>query len=134
MQVLKDQFYREAKEIERDYVQIEDRGGCSSFVGKKGNGKQILSLGRGCFWNKTIAHEFMHAFGFDHEQNRPDRDNYIKIQKQNIIGEKHFNFKKQKNSLTFGVPYDGLSIMHYKAKAFSKNGGPTIISLVIIFF
>ena len=31
-----------------------------------------------------IQHEFLHALGFGHEQNRPDRDNYVIVQKQNI--------------------------------------------------
>ena len=75
---------------------VQAGDGCSSAVGKWG-GEQILSLDNGCFDDNTIAHEFVHAFGFWHEQNRPDRDKYIKIQEQFIQADQEHNFAKQRN-------------------------------------
>ena len=89
----------------------------------------------GCYDDKTIVHEFIHAIGFHHEQNRPDRDNHVRINFHNIPSKFHSaknNFEKQKDSLTFGVPYDGLSVMHYKWWFFNKGGStgePVIQSL-----
>ena len=49
-------------------------------------GKQRLSLGNGCVYTGTIIHEFLHAIGFYHEQSRPDRDQYVRVIRQNIQG------------------------------------------------
>ena len=58
--------------------------GCFSFPGRV-TGEQTLSLGEGCFSQDTIIHEFIHAIGFYHEHNRPDRNYYIDVQWDNII-------------------------------------------------
>ena len=67
-------------------------------------------------------HEFMHAFGLTHEHERPDRDDYVTINKHNIRNYKYYSqFGKERSGSykTFGVRYDGLSIMHYRATEFS---------------
>ena len=79
-------------------------------------------------------HEFIHAWGFHHEHTRPDRDKYVKVHRENVQDGKWINFEKQEQSCTFGVPYDGNSIMHYSSKAWLKwylpEGSMTIESLV----
>lgn len=62
--------------------------GCHSAVGRRG-GRQALNLqpnepGVGCFRLGTIAHEFLHALGFYHQQSTSDRDNYVDIIWRNI--------------------------------------------------
>jgi len=106
-----------------------DGGGCSSFVGLKG-GEQELTLGRGCRQLGIIMHEVGHAMGFHHEQTRPDRDDYVVINQNNIPPNVYFNFQKYTNAVIkeWGIPYDYASIMHYGSTAFSYNGQATIVA------
>ena len=56
---------------------------CSSPVGYWRR-RNTINLARGC-WNKGIViHEIMHSLGFYHEQSRPDRDNFVNINWNNI--------------------------------------------------
>uniref|UniRef100_A0A914W3V2 Metalloendopeptidase n=1 Tax=Plectus sambesii TaxID=2011161 RepID=A0A914W3V2_9BILA len=112
-----------------DYVFITPLDGCYSSIGRVG-GKQDLSLAEGCIQFGTIAHELMHSTGFFHEQSRPDRDDYISIQYQNIFPSERDQFRKYDTDMidTLGEPYDYGSIMHYGPTAFSSNGQPTIVA------
>ncbi|XP_030561340.1 seminal metalloprotease 1-like [Drosophila novamexicana] len=122
------------KEI-RDYLLITDsKTGCSSTVGYSKHNTTVKlvpnSIGKGCFSLGTIQHELLHTLGFFHQHNYADRDDYVKIVKDNISTGKLVNFQKYAaDSLgNFGAPYDYESIMHYPSNAFTKNGGETIIA------
>jgi len=113
---------------QRSYIRIIRGQGCSSHVGRQGGAQQV-SLGQGCLRGKgTAIHEFMHAAGFWHEHSRYDRDNYVRINWNNILRGMAYNFNKYSwNEINLlGEPYDLSSIMHYNSKAFSKNGHNTI--------
>ena len=60
----------------------------------------------------------MHAIGFYHEHSRVDRDEYVKVQYNNIKRKKWNNFKKQTESHSYGLKYDYHSIMHYPHNIF----------------
>uniref|UniRef100_W5UM60 Metalloendopeptidase n=1 Tax=Ictalurus punctatus TaxID=7998 RepID=W5UM60_ICTPU len=110
---------------ERDYLSIESRSGCYSYVGRLGYG-QTVSLDRnGCIYHNTVQHELLHALGFNHEQTRSDRDNHIRILWENIIENMKYNFDKIA-TLNQGTPYDYDSVMQYHKTGFSKNGKPTM--------
>lgn len=112
-----------------DYVEFYYGEGCNSDVGRAG-GRQTTSLGRGCAHHGIVVHELGHLIGFWHEQNRPDRDDYITIKEENIIPKFRFAFDKYSNRKidSLGVQYDYKSVMHYGEKAFSRNGQPTIVA------
>lgn len=86
----------------------------------------------GCMSVGIVMHEMIHALGFDHEHDRPDRDDYVNIFWQNILPGLEFAFAKDspKYFTTFDVPYNYRSIMHYDGRAFSKNGQSTIVAKV----
>lgn len=81
----------------------------------------------------TAIHEIMHALGWDHTHQRPDRDSYVTIHEANIEAGQQSQFSKISEigsplyqQVQKGQLYDYDSIMHYPKKAFSKNGKATI--------
>ena len=86
-------------------------------------------------------HELLHVLGDNHEQNRPDRDDFVTVHWENIESDKRDNYYKttfdpfdtsplckdvsappfsnldncQSGTVTtaFGLPYDYESVMHY---------------------
>lgn len=58
---------------------------CCSFVGKRGNGPQAISIGKNCDKFGIVVHELGHVVGFWHEHTRPDRDNHVQIVRDHII-------------------------------------------------
>lgn len=108
-----------------DFVEIVKKKGCWSYVGRLG-GRQEVSIGRGCENKGIIMHELIHALGFGHMHDNPNRDQYIRINWNNIRpGEKHnFVLLNSRNYET--AIFDFSSIMLYDEKAFSRNNLPTI--------
>ncbi|XP_012287980.1 zinc metalloproteinase nas-13 [Orussus abietinus] len=123
--------FRPSTGQESNYIKIvAGQTGCWSSVGRVG-GSQIVNLQiPGCVTRKgTIIHELMHAVGFLHEHSRYERDNYVQVKWENITPGRDNNFKSATRDSTndFGVEYDYGSVMHYSAKAFSRNGQPTLV-------
>uniref|UniRef100_A0A8B9K2K1 Metalloendopeptidase n=1 Tax=Astyanax mexicanus TaxID=7994 RepID=A0A8B9K2K1_ASTMX len=113
---------------QRDYISIEARSGCYSYVGRRGNAQTVSLARNGCIYHKTVQHELLHALGFNHEQTRSDRDNHIRVAWENIVDTMKHNFNKIA-TLNQGTPYDYNSVMQYHKTAFSKNGKPTMIPI-----
>ncbi|XP_033322886.1 hatching enzyme 1.2 [Megalopta genalis] len=116
---------------ENDYIRITaGETGCWSSVGRIGGRQDVNLQVPGCVVKKgTVIHELMHAIGFLHEQSRFERDEFVRIQWNNILNGHAGNFEKASRQTTdaFGVGYDYGSVMHYSAGAFSRNGQPTIV-------
>ena len=75
-----------------------------------------------------MVHELLHTLGFVHEHNRPDRNDFISINMDNIQSGKEVNFEKrplgtsvnpERGSVdSMNTPYDVFSVLHYGPKVF----------------
>ncbi|NP_999767.2 protein SpAN precursor [Strongylocentrotus purpuratus] len=113
------------------YISFFRGNGCWSHVGRSFTNQQQISIGPQCGYFGTIVHEIGHAIGFHHEQSRPDRDEYINVNYENVQEGREHNFAKYTwGSVTSSnVEYDVGSIMHYGGYGFSSNGRPTITTI-----
>lgn len=95
---------------EKDFLSFESTNtGCWSSVGRIGKRQAINLQSPGCTTKiGTPMHEIMHALGFLHEQNRNDRDSFVRVITSNIKPETLTNFEKASASETtdYGVRYD----------------------------
>ncbi|MCO5203958.1 MAG: M12 family metallopeptidase [Anaerolineae bacterium] len=114
-----------------NFITIRDSTGNNSEVGMQG-GEQVINIFN---WNVRfiMVHELMHALGFWHEQSRPDRDDYVTINLDNIDPANRHNFNrrdaatvypKQAFGLGDAETYDFDSVMHYGQCAFAVGTCP----------
>ena len=73
-----------------------------------------------------FLHAFCNAAGMFNEQQRPDRDNYVKIDFNNVKDNCKSAFDKIKSNYTTMGMFDMFSITLASSKDFSKNGSNTI--------
>lgn len=104
--------------------------GGQSFYGRQG-GAQSLWLNRNTrLWKKgVVLHELCHALTVAHEQSRADRDQFIRLERQNIMPGYAANFDQLFDAGRDVGDYDYGSIMHYPRNAFGLRGRTTIVPL-----
>jgi hypothetical protein len=113
---------------ENTYVTIRQDGSTcncgNANLGANGN-RGTINLGSRSSAN-VITHEIGHTLGFIHEQNRPDRDNFINVLTQNILqrGLSQYFISTNSTPLTAAVDYN--SIMMYSSNTFGNGNGPTM--------
>jgi hypothetical protein len=109
-----------------DFLLIKrDQRGCASMVGRQG-GMQELILGDFCTTG-NIIHELGHTVGLWHEQCRIDRDDFIKIQLDEVQPSAQHNFEQRIVETMDLGDYDYGSIMHYPPSAFAVAPGAITI-------
>uniref|UniRef100_A0A8R1HVH2 Metalloendopeptidase n=1 Tax=Caenorhabditis japonica TaxID=281687 RepID=A0A8R1HVH2_CAEJA len=104
-------------------IKYEPQPRCCSYVGRRGEGPQAISIGKNCDKFGIVVHELGHVVGFWHEHTRPDRDMYVDIFYKSIQTGQDYNFEKSKPEEvdSLGEPYDFSSIMHYARDTFSRG-------------
>uniref|UniRef100_A0A182W0X2 Metalloendopeptidase n=1 Tax=Anopheles minimus TaxID=112268 RepID=A0A182W0X2_9DIPT len=101
--------------------------GCWSYVGRstRNTENQVNLQSPECVDIGTVVHELMHALGFYHEFTRPDRDEYVSIDRTALATEYQTdsfyqdNYAKMAASdvVLYGRAYDYGSVMHYSKYA-----------------
>ncbi|KAK0401945.1 hypothetical protein QR680_016061 [Steinernema hermaphroditum] len=106
---------------------FHSRSGCGSRVGRNSDVHlQAISIGPKCHQISAVTHEIAHALGFIHEQQRCDRNDYIKVDIDNVIEtERKMNYDQysRNDNNNYGKQYDYRGIMHYFDTAFTKQRG-----------
>lgn len=83
---------------------------CCSFVGKRGNGPQAISIGKNCDKFGIVVHELGHVVGFWHEHTRPDRDRHVQIIRDNIMTGKYICAERNNLYILFNLSVIGLQV------------------------
>ena len=116
-------FHRRTAD-EDNYMEFHEAtgGSCWAPIGNNNHYAPMahkITIGGSCGGGMRMAlHEIMHTLGFVHEFIRPDRDDYLIINWDNIYDKKLYE-KIPKDEAwayqTFGTPYDYDSVMNYHA-------------------
>ncbi|VDD85755.1 unnamed protein product [Enterobius vermicularis] len=129
--------------------------GCYSAIGRVWFQKrQDLSVGTICEHFHTVTHELAHALGLFHTQSRPDRNRYVIIHEENALAsfastslnnfvtliteegrrcafqrgqQGNFRAEDPTSCVTYDIPYEYGSVMHYRNHEFSVNSKPTVV-------
>ncbi|KAL8624699.1 hypothetical protein ACOMHN_038245 [Nucella lapillus] len=120
--------FKNATRQTRDKIVFQSgNGGCYSRLGRVG-GSQDIGLSKGCVHRGVVVHEIGHAIGWIHEQARPDRDQFIRVNYNRIPQSWHPQFDKFDERIinNYDVHYDYRSIMHYSGNAIAPRSIETL--------
>jgi Astacin (Peptidase family M12A) len=98
----------------------------SSYIGRRGSDQDIKlrigANGKSGIDKRTVIHEILHAACVYHEMSRPDRDQYIRIDEDNLsFGQRHwYNYATHSGGYATGA-FDYCSVMMYSQKGFAED-------------
>lgn len=106
---------------------------CASYVGFQG-GAQSVYFGRACNVG-NLCHELMHALGLHHEHTRPDRDQYVTIQWDNVVpGNSHqHNILNHLRGSACGSGAGLVNLSHEELQCAGFSSSPTLTYLIQLF-
>lgn len=123
---------------------VNNNTGCYSYIGRQQNNMYnlinlqtpqcLMAVG-------TPVHEMMHALGFYHEFVRPDRDDWITINRSALLPElqtdeiydNNFGKLRPEDGQTYNITYNYGSVMHYSRYAGAASRQyPVLINKVSI--
>uniref|UniRef100_A0A0N4Z445 Metalloendopeptidase n=1 Tax=Parastrongyloides trichosuri TaxID=131310 RepID=A0A0N4Z445_PARTI len=123
--------FKETNNLSGPGLRFTPGRGCVSLIGRDPkNIPQSITIAEGCRFYTYIMHEIGHALGLIHEMKRPDRNNYIIVNKSNIkygAYSQLLDIYSSSQIITHNLKYDYGSLMHYRYNAFSNGKGHTII-------
>lgn len=109
-------------ETTQHYVLIKSGQACSSKVGLRRGGPQLMIIDGNLCSKGSVIHELLHSLGFLHMHTANNRDQFIKVNWKNIKEESKINFKQFIAHVSmFKTEYDYDSITHYSSNAFAKD-------------
>jgi hypothetical protein len=73
-----------------------------------------------------IMHEIMHALGYGHEHQRPDRASYVTYAPENLLSPEYAHNFTLNTYLVPNTEYDYFSLMHYPLTLFAKPNTATL--------
>ncbi|XP_055334999.1 uncharacterized protein LOC129586039 [Paramacrobiotus metropolitanus] len=115
-----------AREMEEDYIFFRLGQRCQSSVGRQG-GQQNITLSQACIFRGAIQHLVLHALGLFHENQRADRDEYLRIYlNRTELPSNSILLRKLPQMPSYGTEYDLESIMHYGAFDLSDPQRPDL--------
>lgn len=119
--------FEEAPDATHDVIVFTRLPGdsCMANVGKQ-DSWNLIRLGSRCFQKLGyILHEVMHALGFLHEHQRPDRAAHLRLFPDAVKWEKRQQFAVVQDGRAI-TEFDPFSVMNYESWLFSRDGSPTM--------
>ena len=106
---------------ETDYVRIMNMTTCAAMVGHNAGRNDVFLHEPNCMSVGIIMHELLHIVGFQHEQSRSDRDDYVDVIFDNIVNTGNYRLNFNKHDTANMALYDFNSVMHYPRLSWGKK-------------